>query len=163
MIVGAVNYMSPEQARGAVTDFRSDQFSFGLILHEMAHGRPAFRRDTPAATLDAIINDELPPMAARDARIPVLRWVIERRLAKDPDGATRSRHDLHRDLKTLRTAGGSREPGAAAVPATMRTWRRPEGLVAILAAGVMLRVSSPNRNRATDPPWLHAVRDRARL
>ena len=81
---GTVPYMSPEQARGAATDFRSDQFSFGLTLFEMLTGRSAFRRETPAATLDAIINDE-PPMAALDPRTPLLlRWIIERCLAKDP-------------------------------------------------------------------------------
>ena len=59
--------MSPEHARGLPTDFRSDQFSFGLVLYEMTTGRRAFRRDTPAATLDAIVHDE-PPRAARCAR-----------------------------------------------------------------------------------------------
>src|SRR2546421_9779148 len=74
---GTVPYMSPEQARGATSDYRSDQFSFGLILFEMASGGPAFRRDTPAATLDALINDEPPHASVLDARMPVLfRWVV---------------------------------------------------------------------------------------
>ena len=86
---GTVPYMSPEQARGAATDFHSDQFSFGLTLYEMLTGRSAFRRETPAATLDAIINDE-PAMSALDPRTPLLlRWIIERCLAKDPRRAVR--------------------------------------------------------------------------
>jgi serine/threonine protein kinase len=77
--------MSPEQARGTAAGFHSDQFSFGLILYEMVTGRAAFRRETPAATLDAIINDE-PPMSGLDTRTPLqLRWIVERCLAKDPD------------------------------------------------------------------------------
>src|SRR5688572_6885081 len=57
---GTIPYMSPEQAQGMVTDFRSDQFSFGLVLFEMAVGHPPFKRDTAAATLDAIINEDPP-------------------------------------------------------------------------------------------------------
>jgi serine/threonine protein kinase/Tol biopolymer transport system component len=134
---GTIPYMSPEQARGVGTDFHSDQFSFGLILHEMAQGRPAFRRDTPAATLDAIINDELPPMSAGDTRIPVLlRWIIERCLAKDPDDRYAVTVDLHRDLRNLRDRLGevSREPGAPAVPATTTRWRRGLIVAALLGA-----------------------------
>ena len=69
---GTVPYMSPEQALGSPTDFHTDQFSFGLILYEMLAGRPAFRRDTPAATLHAIINDDLPPMVR--AEVQELFW-----------------------------------------------------------------------------------------
>ena len=81
---GTIPYMSPEQARGVSSDYRSDQFSLGLILFEMAVARPAFRRDTPAATLDAIINDEPQNASALDARLPpMFRWIVERCLAKD--------------------------------------------------------------------------------
>jgi len=100
---GTVPYMSPEQARGLVSDFHSDQFSFGLILYEMLTGHAAFGRETPAATLHAIINDDLPPMSALGSRTPVqLRWVIERCLAKDPADRYASTTDLHRELRMLR-------------------------------------------------------------
>jgi len=100
---GTIPYMSPEQARGAVTDYRSDQFSFGLILFEMAAGRHAFKRDTPPATLNAIINDEPHDVASLDARIPsAFRWIVERCLAKDPGDRYSATSDLHRDLKMLR-------------------------------------------------------------
>src|SRR4029077_7337446 len=61
LITGTVPYMSPEQARGAAVDFRSDQFSLGLVLYEMATGRAAFERQTPVETLAAIINEEERP------------------------------------------------------------------------------------------------------
>ena len=100
---GTIPYMSPEQALGSPTDFHTDQFSFGLVLYEMLTGRPAFRRDTPAATLHAIINDDLPPMSALGARIPLqLRWIIERCFAKQPADRYASTADLHHELRMLR-------------------------------------------------------------
>ena len=103
LLVGTIPYMSPEQARGSATDFRSDQFSFGLILYEMASGSPPFRRDTPAQTLEAIINDEPTPLLDLNPQTPLmLWWVIERCLAKDPIDRYGSSADLHRDLRNLR-------------------------------------------------------------
>ncbi|HUF69916.1 MAG TPA: protein kinase [Longimicrobiales bacterium] len=136
LLAGTVPYMSPEQARGAEIDFRSDQFSFGLILHEMATGRHPFPRDTPAATLDAIINDELPPIVRPPARLPVLlRWIIERCLAKEPGDRYAATSDLYRDLRRLRDRAAEsllQEP-AAAVPPIL--WPRRRSLA---AAGVLL-------------------------
>jgi Tol biopolymer transport system component len=95
--------MSPEQARGAPADFHSDQFSLGLVLYEMAMGQPAFKRDTAAATLEAIINEEAPTAQLVDKRLPPpYRWIVDRCLAKDPSERYASTADLHRDLTTLR-------------------------------------------------------------
>ena len=140
---GTIPYMSPEQARGATTGYRSDQFSFGLILFEMATGRRAFNRDTPAATLDAIINDEPQHVSVLDARMPVLfRWIVERCLAKDAAERYGITADLHRDLKTLRDRFSELLPIAAAPTATTGTfWKRgllATAIIAAFGAGAML-------------------------
>ena len=82
MILGTVSYMSPEQARGKPADHRSDQFSFGLILYEMAAGRKAFDKPESVQTMSAILTEDPPPIE-RDIPAP-LRWAIDRCLAKDP-------------------------------------------------------------------------------
>src|SRR5580693_794074 len=118
MILGTVNYMSPEQARGAPTDYRSDQFSFGLILYEMATGRRAFERAETVQTMSAIIGEDAPPITQN---IPApLRWTIERCLAKDPADRYESSRDLFQGLRSLRDHAsdttGIRAPLEAAAP-----------------------------------------------
>jgi eukaryotic-like serine/threonine-protein kinase len=101
-IVGTPHYMSPEQARGGGLDFRSDQFSLGLILYEMATGVQPFRRDTAVQTMSAIVDDEPRPIAELNPKTPaVLRWMIERCLAKNPGDRYTSTADLAKDLTTL--------------------------------------------------------------
>ena len=95
--MGTVGYMSPEQAMGASVDYRSDQFSLGSILYEMATGLRAFQRASAPQTLTAIIQDEPEPIAAVNARIPApLRWTVQRCLAKEPRNRYASTEDLAR-------------------------------------------------------------------
>src|ERR1700691_3021745 len=102
-IVGTVQYMSPEQAAGAVLDFRSDQFSFGLVLYEMVTGKRAFPRSTAAETLVAIMREQAEPIAVQNPDAPApLCWAIERCLAKDPDKRYVSTRDLARELAAIR-------------------------------------------------------------
>lgn len=99
-VLGTVFYMSPEQARGAEVDSRSDQFSFGLVMYEMASGKRAFVRDSAAQTMAAIIEAE--PDYSLLTGPPAFRWIIERCLAKDPRDRYDSTVDLYRDLEQLR-------------------------------------------------------------
>ncbi len=99
-ILGTANYMSPEQARGQPADHRSDQFSLGIVLYEMAAGTLPFHKASTAETLSAIIADEPPPIDNRTP--PPLRWTIDRCLAKDPNGRYESTHDLAAELRGLR-------------------------------------------------------------
>jgi len=140
---GTVPYMSPEQALGYASDFHTDQFSFGLILYEMLTGRSAFRRDTPAATLHAIINDDLPAMSALGAKTPLqLRWILERCLAKHPSDRYASTADLHRELRMLRDRL-TEVTDSEVVPSSLTTrWRVGLTASAIVAVLVLAAVTT---------------------
>jgi len=102
-ISGTLRYMSPEQATGKALDFRSDQFSFGLVLYETATGKYAFRRPSSEETLAAILHDEPEPIAALNPQAPPpFCWVVERCLAKDSEGRYSSTRDLLRELTAIR-------------------------------------------------------------
>ncbi len=127
IILGTVRYMSPEQASSLPTDFRSDQFSLGLVLYEMATGKQAFAHNTSFQTLSAIVADEATPIATLNPKVPApLRWSIERTLAKDPHQRYGATIDLYHELRNLRdhlseaTSTGS----MAALPAKKWTTNR---------------------------------------
>ncbi len=102
-ILGTFRYMSPEQASGRTLDFRSDQFSFGLVLYEMATGNHPFQRKTPSQTLIAIITEEAKSISSLNPEVPPpLSWVVERCLAKEPEKRYFSTLDLVRDLTAIR-------------------------------------------------------------
>ncbi len=101
-VMGTVGYMAPEQAAGRPSDFRADQFALGAILYEMLSGHRAFKRDSAAETLAAIIRDEHEPLAAAAPKAPpAARWITDRCLAKDPDDRYAATRDLARDLAHL--------------------------------------------------------------
>jgi Tol biopolymer transport system component len=103
VVLGTAAYMSPEQAAGKEVDFRSDQFSVGSILFEMATGRPAFRKGTAAETMTAVIRENPDSIDSNYAAVPApLRWIIDRCLTKDPAERYVSTRDLARDLQNLR-------------------------------------------------------------
>ncbi len=103
MVMGTVGYMSPEQAAGRTVDFRSDQFSLGAMLYELSTGNRAFRRESSVETLAAIIREEPAPIAQVSPHLPApFRWIVERCLAKEPDGRYASTRDLARDLAMVR-------------------------------------------------------------
>jgi predicted ATPase/serine/threonine protein kinase len=101
-VVGTVGYMSPEQATGSELDFRSDQFSFGSVLYEMAAGTPAFKKKTHVETTAAILRDEPERLGAKALQVPApFIWIVERCLAKDPKQRYSSTRDLARDLAAV--------------------------------------------------------------
>ncbi len=103
MVLGTVQYMSPEQVAGGQMDFRSDQFSFGLVLYEMVTGKLAFPRGTTAETMVAILREQAEPVGLQNCEAPApLCWVIERCLAKQPDKRYVSTRELARELAAIR-------------------------------------------------------------
>src|SRR5438128_8666855 len=126
VVLGTVGYMSPEQASGRPADYRSDQFSLGAILYEMASGVKPFQRPSPLESLAAIVKEEPPPLAAVSPATPEpLRWVIERCLAKEPHDRYASTRDLARDLSDLRERGSetaARPSGPAPLRRGGRRW-----------------------------------------
>ncbi len=139
MVLGTVGYMSPEQAAGQAVDFRSDQFSFGSILYEMATGKRAFQKGTAVDTLSAILHEEPEPVGQVVPQAPVpLRWVVERCLDKDPANRYASTRDLARDLGTLRDRlSEASSPDASAAVAPSRGLRLPAAVAALALLGAV--------------------------
>ena len=103
-LLGTVGYMSPEQASGRQVDFRSDQFSFGVLVYEMVSGKRAFQRATSPETLTAIIREDPEPLGSLSPQTPgPFRWLIERCLSKDANDRFASTRDLARELETIKT------------------------------------------------------------
>jgi TolB-like protein len=131
VVLGTVPYMSPEQAANRRVDYRSDQFSFGSILYEMATGKRAFKKETVPETLAAIIEDDPEPIRRLDDAVPVeLSAIVERCLAKDPAERYESTGDLARELKAV--------PEAPSAWRARRRflWAAAAVLVAVLGVGL---------------------------
>ncbi|HEX3353824.1 MAG TPA: tetratricopeptide repeat protein [Terriglobales bacterium] len=103
LVMGTMQYMAPEQVSGSRADFRTDQFSFGLVLYEMVTGKIAFQKSTTAETLVAILREQALPIGVQNPEAPApLCWVIERCLAKEADKRYVSTRELARELAAIR-------------------------------------------------------------
>jgi eukaryotic-like serine/threonine-protein kinase len=162
MVMGTVGYMSPEQAAGRPVDFRSDQFSFGSIVYELATGKRAFERGTTAETMTAIIREEPEPVGQLNPRVPSpVRWLVERCLAKDPEDRFGTTKDLARDLADVRdhlseasfsTTTDHTAAAAQAVRAGRRRWPWLLGAALLAAAVGAAAFAAGHKTGATPAP-----------
>src|SRR5262249_24076485 len=101
-VMGTVNYMSPEQALGQPVDIRTDIFSLGVVLYEMAWGHRPFEGDSDPAIYDGILHKTPPPLRSFDRKIPgELERLVGRALEKNPKHRYQHAADLRADLKLL--------------------------------------------------------------
>src|SRR5579872_3224034 len=139
-VLGTAGYMSPEQVRGLSLDHRSDIFSFGTIFFEMMSGRRAFRRDTAAETMTAILKEDPPELSETNPAIsPALERIVHHCLEKNPEQRFQSARDLAFDLESLsQHSGSSARAVAQGTPVQrLRRFQLPltVALIAIAVAG----------------------------
>jgi serine/threonine-protein kinase len=158
-ILGTVAYMSPEQAEGKPVDHRTDIFSLGIILYEMATGQQPFTGDTNVSVISSIVKDTPTSVTDLNCILPRhLGRIIRRALEKDVTRRYHAAVDLRNDLEGLREEVVSGELAAGApVPAVVHAhWRRPAtwGLAAVAIVAIAVAVWSLTRPEPPAPPRL---------
>jgi serine/threonine protein kinase len=154
--LGTAAYMSPEQVRGEKLDTRTDLFSFGLVLYEMATAQQAFRGETAAVLHEAILHRTPPPVGELNPELPPkLENVINKALEKDRERRYQAASDMRADLKSL---------GAGLLPAQghahggpLHRWPLVAGILALLVTAVVFwRI----QRQPPSPPGLPELRQR---
>src|SRR5688572_2759044 len=168
IVLGTFGYMAPEQVRGLEVDHRADMFAFGAVLYEMLSGERAFKGETAADTMSAILTKDPPDLdIARLSISPGLERIVRRCLEKSPDLRFQSANDLAFALETLTTASTTSQASIeaiAALPTRSRAAWLPWAVaaaaiaVAVVIAGVA--VSNPvsrsilfGRTAEAEPRW----------
>ncbi len=166
VVLGTAAYMSPEQVRGDPVDGRSDIFALGTILYEMLFGQRAFRRDTSAETMTAILKEDPPELSLTGKTIsPALERIVRRCLEKKPLQRFQSARDLAFSLEGLTGVSSTSATSVSAGAAVAATERKTLGkriatlaaralLLALVAAGIWMLGA---RSRSPSLPTYHQL------
>src|SRR5215471_372282 len=141
-MIGTAGYMSPEQVKGEPLDSRTDLFSLGVLIYEMATGERPFKGDSMERRLASILFETPQPVTSIDERLPQeLDRILRHALAKDPDRRYQTARDFRNDLEELKGQTGT-AAGAVAVPAQSNGRRRATITIlgTLVAAAVMAGV-----------------------
>ena len=154
MVLGTIGYMSPEQVRGKDADARADLFSFGAVLYEMVSGLRAFKGDSSADILSAILKEEPQDLVDLNATVsPALDRIVRHCLEKNPAERFQSAHDLAFDLETLSSISRSSKemPLPEAPPPKTRVWIWPVLALMLLTVAGAAFLAGHSRQAASMP------------
>jgi hypothetical protein len=157
-VLGTVGYMSPEQVRGLPADQRSDIFSFGAVLYEMLTGHRAFKGDSAAETMHAILKSDPPDLLESNQSLPPeLDRIVRHCLEKRPEQRFQSAYDVAFDLQALSASTGAT---ISLAPRGAIGRKRVLGAAALLAAGVAVGAVVDRALRvpqSAEPPTYHRL------
>jgi Tol biopolymer transport system component len=160
LVLGTFGYMAPEQVRGLQVDHRTDIFAFGAVLYEMLSGMRAFRGDTAADTMSAILLQDSPDLdVARLSISPAIERIVRRCLDKNPELRFQSANDLAFALETLSNTTSSGAATIVDAPVTPR--RRGAWLPWTVAAAALVAAAAAWISRApapSEPAWSQFTR-----
>ncbi|PYR29142.1 MAG: hypothetical protein DMF92_12545, partial [Acidobacteria bacterium] len=172
MALGTASYMSPEQARGAKVDHRTDIFSFGILLYELLTGHSPFRGTSRVDTLHAILYDPAPPLPPSiGPATDDLQRILEKCLAKEPEDRYQGMRDLVVDLRAarrrldssqIRAAAGAPAGSATVGRARLRRGALPAAalmLVGVIAGRAWWIARTETPGTAAEAPLLHLTSD----
>ncbi len=152
MVVGTIQYMSPEQIEGGEADARSDIFALGAVLYEMAAGRRAFEGKSQLSVISAILHQDPQPITTpQPAASSSLDFIIRTCLAKDPDERFQTAQDVKLQLNWLQSGGAVSQASPA-----LRS-RRQMGLVIGLAAALVIALALLFFKMSSNPPQTSAL------
>jgi len=170
VVMGTVSYMSPEQARRERLDARSDLFSLGVALYEMAAGHSPFARETFADTIASILELEPPPLAQLTSEVPeAMEQIIHKALSKDREERYQTARELLDDLKRLKSAAATVAPSPAKrkplTGAIKQRWRAAAialaALIAVVASAIYFNESGKAIESITVLPFVNNERERS--
>jgi Tol biopolymer transport system component len=152
-VLGTVGYMAPEQVRGKAADHRSDIFSLGSVLYEMATGRRAFKGDSAVETMSAVLKEDPPEISTVRGVPPEFDRIVRHCLEKSPAERFQSARDIAFDLKHAASESSVRT-GAALRQMSVRRWMPAAALAAavLVAAAAFLGGRRAGERRVLDNP-----------